>query len=482
MIQPSTSSRIKELGTKALWVAAYAFLLALIAFLPRHYEFRIESDVAIVVIVALIENSLAYFQKYISLFFARKLLTMSVMVGTIIITAAVLLPSSITPLNLRSPQVLIAIVQFGLQGFVVGIAIRELLLNMSLNNLFGQLIYIQRLLFLSGIVIFLFLMPLNPDHKGYPPFYLLGFGAGLSAHFLLRRLSQKGARASRQGKLLLSMLLDEKSVAALSEAEQFAIRYFVNGSWKKLHDLYMKELEDKTTLSTRLAIIESCRCRVKGEYKRALVTIDKAAANEKDDPYLYGLLLLQEALVRNDLGERDEMYRALNQSLERNPTCFLSKLLLGLCLAEDLPLERTNKVSEAELQRPVSLIREAMHINAHGRHAELLSNIIGRSVPLSWGVIQDTYGYALLKAGDYTFSKSLFLDSIRKEPQGASAYLHLGEWYLSYCINRKESKDRLILAKLCFSIAQSLGGKKGRIRDRAGVLLRQADDRLRART
>jgi len=102
--------------------------------------------------------------------------------------------------------------------------------------------------------------------------------------------------------------------------------------------------------------------------------------------------------------------------------------------------------------------------------------LIGRSVPLSWGFIQDAYGYALLKAGDYTFSKSLFLDCIRKEPQLVSAYLHLGEWYLAYCLNRKSSKERLTSANLCFSIALSLESTRpSRIARRAKQLAAEVD-------
>lgn len=451
--------KINETVAKILWLLAYIILLVSVAYLPHSYNAKVIYVVGLPVLVAVLETSLAYFQKHISLFFARKLLTMLMTLALIVLITLLLfyrwwtLPAAGFHF---SPMMA---VQFGLQGFVVGIAIRELLLNMSLNNLFDELIEAQRLLFLSGTVIFLYLLPPPSSlHGAYSPVYMFGFGGGLFAHFLLRRLSQRGAKVARHGKLLLDMLVAENE--ALSSTEKVAVKYFIKRNWKKLHQLYLEHLEFVTTLSAKLAIIESCMCRIRGQYLLALKTIEKVVQTQSVDTYTNGLLHLQEALVRSELGEDAEMYAALKESLKKNPKCFLTNVAYGVHLAEDIPMRKEEHNDSTDIQTPVHLIREAMRLNANERNTELLSNLIGHSVPLSWGFIQDAYGYALLKAGDYTFSRSLFLDCIRKEPNISSAYLHLGEWYLSYSLNRKPSKDRLTLANLCFSVALSLEGKK----------------------
>jgi tetratricopeptide (TPR) repeat protein len=446
---------------KALWWLAYVLLLAGLGYLPHYYDLHLGYSIAVPVGVAMIENSFAYFQKHVSLFFARKFFTMA-MALLVILMIAIVLPNP--PLNRPIPTV-----QFGLQGLVVGIALRELLLNMSLNNLFGEAIDVQRLLFLSGMVIFLLLMPLDTPHGSFLKPYVLGLGVGLFVHFLLRRLFQRGADVSRRGKILLGMLMAENET--LSEVEQISVRYFVKRKWRRLRALYLKHLEGATTLSAKLAIIESCMYRIRGEYDLALRTIIKVANNENADTYVKGLLQLQEGLVLSELGRDQEMYVVLEQSMKNNPKCFLSTVTYALHLAEEIPLKKRHGDSNVDAKRPLNLIRQAMELNANERNTELLSNLIGYSVPLSWGFILDAYGYALLKAGDYSFSKSLFLDCIRKEPHLVSAYLHLGEWYLAYCLNRKSSPERLTLANLCFSIALSLEGRRSsRISKRAKKL------------
>jgi tetratricopeptide (TPR) repeat protein len=456
---------------KALWWLAYVLLLACLGYLPHYYNLHLGYSIAIPVVVAMIENSFAYFQKHVSLFFARKFLTMSIaLIGILIV--AVVLPRP--PLNKPIP-----IIQFALQGLVVGITLRELLLNMSLNNLFGEAIDVQRLLFLGGMVIFLLLMPLDSPHGSFLKPYVLGLGMGLFVHFLLRRLFQRGADVSRRGKILLGMLMAENEV--LSDVEKVSINYFIARRWRRLRKLYLKYLERATTLSAKMAIIESCMCRIRGEYDLALRTIDKVAESESVDTYVRGLLQLQEGLVLSELGRDKEMYEALEQSMKNNPKCFLSSVTYALHLAEEIPLRKEHGNVDVDAKRPLNLIREALEVNANERNTELLSNLIGHSVPLSWGFIHDAYGYALLKAGDFSFSKGLFLDCIRKEPHLVSAYLHLGEWYLAYCLNRKSSSERLTLAKLCFSIALSLEGRRpSRIAKRAKKLSEDVDSLVSA--
>jgi tetratricopeptide (TPR) repeat protein len=447
-------------GAKIVWFAAYISLLSFIGYLPHLHGLDVIYIVGLPVLVAVIEISLSSLQKHISLFFARKLLTLFITLGLLTVGVAVLFFRWRMVHNPSYPgyeNPMLAI-QFTLQGFVVGIAIRELLLNMSLNNLFGRLIEFQRLLFLSGMVIFLYLVPPpSSRHGAFAPAYVFGFGAGLFAHFLLRRLSQRGEKVARQKNLLAETATQNQS---LTTTEKSAVRHYINRHWRKLRKLYLSQLELGKRPSPTLALIESCMYRMRGQYDSALRPLEKINPEKVDSPNMNGLLLLQRALVLSELGKDEEMYTTLEQSLALNPKCFLSTIILGLHRAEDLSLESANDEKPEQRQKPVRLIREAMQLNAEKRNSELFSNLVGYSIPLNWAFVQDSYGYALLKAGDYAFSKALFLDCIRKEPNLISAYLHLGEWYLADCLNHDRSKERLTLANLCFAIAISLEGKK----------------------
>jgi tetratricopeptide (TPR) repeat protein len=460
---------LSDQAAKILWYATYIVLLSFIGYLPHLYGLHVAYIVGLPVLIAVVEISLSSLQKHISLFFARKLLTLFIFLALLLFGTALLFFRWRMIRDPHNPgyEVPMLAIQFTLQGFVVGIAIRELLLNMSLNNLFGRLIEMQRLLFLSGIVIFLYLMPPpSSRHGAFGPAYVLGFGAGLFAHFLLRRLSQRGDKVARHKKLMADTAAHNQTLSAM---ERSAVGHYVNRNWRKLRKLYISQLEVARTPSPKLAIVESCMYRIRGYHDSALQPLVKINPERVKSDYLNGLLLLQKALVLSELGRDQEMYAALDESLKLNPRCFLSKITLGLHRAEELSLqqEKTDDQSDAR-QKPITLIREAMRLNADERNSELFSNLIGYSIPLSWAFIQDTYGYALLKSGDYAFSKSLFLDCIRKEPNLTSAYLHLGEWYVADCLNHDRSKERLTLANLCFSIATSLeGNKKSRIARRS---------------
>jgi tetratricopeptide (TPR) repeat protein len=470
---------LSDQAAKILWYSAYIVLLTFIGYLPHYYGLTKGFIIGLPVLVAVIEISLTSLQKHISLFFARKLLTLFVILAVLLLGTVLLFFRWRMVRNPGYPGFdnPMLTIQFVLQGFVVGIAIRELLLNMSLNNLFGRLIEIQRILFLSGIVIFLFLMPPpSSRHGAFASVYVLGFGAGLFAHFLLRRLSQRGEKVARQKNLLAETAAQNQN---LSTTERRAVKHYINRKSRKLRKLYLSQLELNTTPSPRLAIIESCMYRMRGQYDSALLPLEKIAPNIGGSSYVNGLILLQKALVLSELGRDEEMYDALQRSLSHNPKCFLSNITLGLHLAEDLPPHEQPSEELGQRQKPITLIREAMQLNADARNSELLSNLIGYSIPLSWAFLQDSYGYALLKAGDYAFSKSLFLDCIRKEPNLTSAYLHLGEWYLSDCMNHDRSKERLRLANLCFAIAISLEGKKkSRIARRSAEMADQVKSAL----
>jgi hypothetical protein len=56
--------------------------------------------------------------------------------------------------------------------------------------------------------------------------------------------------------------------------------------------------------------------------------------------------------------------------------------------------------------------------------------MVDTSVPLTWSFLLDSYGYVLFKSGDDRICRSLFSSCIQEDPQFASAYLHLAEWYL----------------------------------------------------
>jgi len=434
--------------------------------MPIYHHLNVFIEIGLPLFVILIENIFARIHQYVTLFFARKLIIILIVSSITIVCSFIFIVSWIN----KSPEInihlIISTLQFFMQGGIVGVVIRQLLLSISQNNLFGRSFRIQRLLFLLGVSVFVWLFPISQRYGDFAGFYMLGLTSGLIAHFLWRRILLKNIRLSRYGRSILEMIKGHSS--DLSDNEKKAFLLFINQKWKKL-DLFYDKIEENKESSPRLKILKACSHRVRGNYIEAIHYIDNELNNSQRNTDFDHLLYLQKALAHSELKEDTQMIEALQKAENMYPDNFSLKATLALRLAEEIPLE-TPYIDEA--QRPLELIREAIFLSSRDSNTELMANLLGRTLPFRWGFIHDVYGYTLLKSGNYLFSKDLFLSCIEKEPSFSSSYLHLGEWYISYNLNRKKSKKNLRLAKLCLLIAWKLEkNKNSRISKRAKELI-----------
>ncbi|MGH1364903.1 MAG: hypothetical protein ACRBF0_15185 [Calditrichia bacterium] len=464
-----------------IWWALYIIILLFISYLSVYHQFSFLTGFLITVGVFTIENLVAGIQKHLSLFFAKKLLVISI--ASLIVYSVVCLFYFLYPFLSANKSLLITlegVFQYVILGLIVGTIFRKMLLSYSINHLFDRSTDIQRLALLSCIMIFLWLFPFAIYHQHYAVFYLFGFSGGLVLHFVLRRFVLHDANISRRARTLLAMINNDS--VELTETEKHAFKLVTGQKWKDLSKLFLK-LEANKKMSTRLVIIKACMFRIRGKYADALVLLNKELSSETRDASLDNLLYLQKALALGEVEDDQAMYEVLELSEQRNSRCFLYQITRGLREAEKLELhiEDISKTSE-ERERPLELIRGALHKNALEKDAAVLSRLVGHSIPISWGFLQDAYGYALLKAGDFVFSKSLLLDCIENEPHISSTYLHLGEWYLAYRMNHPDrEKHYSELAKLCFSIAIRLeGDRDSRIARRARSFILNPQNKSKA--
>lgn len=456
------------------WIITYLILLFFIESWALYNHFPIWVHIVLSLSVVAIENFLNHSQKYITLFFARKpFITGTVSAFMVIISMILIIKWFL--INSWSFSLFVPILQFFLQGGIVGLSLRKLLMNLSISNLFGKSIKVQRLLLLLGIAIFLWLLPMGNNHEAFTGFYMLGFAFGFTSHFVLRRFFIDDVRLSRHAKNITEIVGDEKN---LSEDEREAIVYYANQKWNLLNNFFTNFDENK--MSTRLKLLRSCMFRIEGRYSKSLEIIKDELLNPNRNKKLDSFLYLQEALAHSESEHDKQMYEALRESEKIKDDEMLLKITRSLRLAEKIPLKKNEHDMSTDIQHPLILIRDAMRINADAANHELLSKLVGKSLPLDSGFIQDAYGYALLKAGDFSSSKALFNYCIEKEPSFSSAYLHLGEWYLSFYYNNSNSIRDKSLAKLCFSIALELepGKKESRIARRAKRFIEELPDNL----
>ncbi|MFQ5639412.1 MAG: hypothetical protein ACE5IR_15615 [bacterium] len=354
--------------------------------------------------------------------------------------------------------------QFIVQGLVVGVILRNLIVWISYRTLFGATIETQRFLFLLGFTTFLWLCPLGQEHRIYAYFYLVGVGGGFLLHYTIRIKQRKRARRYRRGQTILRV------IEFPSEIE--AMKYYAKQDWKKLNQLF-KDHENQMT--TVLKIVKVCMLRIQGKYQEGLKIIEEELKNPDRNKELDAYLYCQKALAHSELDERDLMYKALDKSLKLKPTCLLSKVTKSLRLGEDLEdsLEKKPEMSdedkEEKNEEPLHEIWGALKLNAQENPLESIAKVIGSAVPVTWTFFLDAYAYALLHVGDFRFSRSLLKVCIKDDPSFSSPYLHLGEWYMKTKTDDKFKK----LAKLCLSVALKLEGEKNSLIKRRSEHLRK---------
>lgn len=416
-----------------LFYISYIVLMAIVAYMPVYNDFNHIWGPVLAMVVAGIENGLDRLRLYIALFFANTWVVYATtalfgMVGVGIIAYWV-------GRNSFSWNRVGDAIQFMLQGGVIGVLLRQLSLSVILNSLFGRSARIQRLMLMLGFAVVIWLFPVNSRYGVFQGFYIVGVSIGLVAHVVWRAILHRRYRLSRYGRGVMEMINGE--LGSLSTDEENAYKLFIKRKRRAFEKL-IRKLEMAGPLSPRLRILKAHSLRVYGRYADALQTSENQLDNTDRDTSFDRLFLLQKALALNELGERQKMYDALKESKRLRDDNFLINATLALRMAEELPIENIRNTEESRF--PVQLLRDAMLQNTSEASFEVLSDLFGDAIPIRWGFVQDVYGYTLLKAGDFSFSKDLFLNCIEKEPSFSSSYLHLGEWNIAWAArNRADS-------------------------------------------
>jgi hypothetical protein len=109
----------------------------------------------------------------------------------------------------------------------------------------------------------------------------------------------------------------------------------------------------------------------------------------------------------------------------------------------------------------------------------LLRKFIDFNLPVRATFLDDVMGYGFLAAGHHYEARIMFKDCIEIDPQYASAYLHLGDYfYYRSVVAPKEETDEGNYrwhGKLCYYITKYLEEKNNSIASRR---YRQAEERL----
>lgn len=324
-------------------------------------------------------------------------------------------------------QSFIVLLQFALQGAVVGVMVRMLVLAVFARLLKGSPIDTHRALLLVAISIFLWLFPLGESHRFYASFYVFGFGLGFALHHLVRNEEHRRAQIARHGRHIVELL----GSTPLSSDEIDAVRYYANQRWRKL-DRLLRQHERRPT--TVLAIVKASEERIKGRYPEARNTVETELEREEHDESLDTYLLLHKALSLGDQGPKSQMLDALKRARERNPKCLLTLVTTGLRIAEEIPLNYDDRAGDLAVEdrtkEALAFVWEALKQNDIVQPA-LAARILGRAVPVTWTFLLDAYAYVLLKAGHHRFSRALLTECIYEDPYFSSPYLHLGEWCIA---------------------------------------------------
>jgi hypothetical protein len=319
--------------------------------------------------------------------------------------------------------------QFMLQGALVGVIVRLLIVAMLEYLISGSPIESTRALLLTALTVLIWLCPLGATHRAYAGFYIFGFGVGFLIHYLVRNKEHKQAEEGRLGRYVIELLGSK----ATTGEENKIVRHYGAGNWFRL-DRLLRKYEEKSTL---VETIRAARLRYKGKYSEskgiAQRELERPEHDNKDNAALYLHLALSLADEADE--NKKQMFEALEKARASSDDSVLALVTTALRLAEDIPLNGTtdangqvNKAREAEYA--LRTIWKAMGA-ADTSPPELIATIVGTTVPMTWTFFLDAYAYVLLKAGYIRFSRSLLAQCIYEDPYFSTPYLHLGEWCIA---------------------------------------------------
>ena len=344
----------------------------------------------------------------------------------------------------------ILITQFLLQGAIVGLTIRILLLNLFADMIRAKDVHNAKLLIMLAWIVFIIMFPLNEKHRSISSIYLLGFGLGIYMHYAIRLQEKKNVLRNRLKMNILTMIetikreqiniaeekLGHKEQMILTSEEIEAVKLYSNQKWKKLSAYIREQNETPTIFFIQLSML-----RMQHQYEAALELINEKLENDNiHEPFQHYYHLhyaLNECERFNKNGEwvsREKIFHHLNQAIKIEPNCLLTCTTYALCIASELSVDSAQY--DTERGRAMELMWNAMKINENKPIRRIVGYATGMTIPVTSTFLLDSYGYILLKSGKRKFAKALILQSLFQDPTFSATFYHLAEWYYDYFIQQ----------------------------------------------
>ncbi len=359
--------------------------------------------------------------------------------------------------NLNYINKFILITQFTLQGAIVGLTIRILLLNLFADIIRARDIHKAKLLIMLAWIVFIIMFPLNERHRSISSIYLLGFGLGFFIHYTIRVQEKKDVLRNRLKINILALVesikndqihnsgqnTDHNSEMKLSSEEIEAIKLYSSQKWKKLSAYIHDQDETPTLFFIQLAMLKKLH-----QYEVAIELInEKLEKQNLHEPFrhyyhLHYALNEKERFKKNgEWVNKDKIIQHLDLALKIDPNCLLTCATYALHIAGEL--NESSSTYESDKNKALDLMWTAMKINENKPIRRLVGYTTGMTVPVTSTFLLDSYGYVLLKCGKRKFSKALILQSLFQDPTFPATFYHLAEWYYLYFIQQNNLNESI---------------------------------------
>jgi len=354
-------------------------------------------------------------------------------------------PLHIIYFNLNAQDKFILITQFILQGAIVGLTLRMLLLNFFADLLRATDIHLAKFLIIVAWIVFLIMFPFNEKHVSLSSIFIFGLGFGFLFHYLVRIQEKKNAQINRfreNVEILIENLKrqDSKSEDSdnnngiskvrLTNNEETAIKLYSKQKWVKLK-IFLHEHASTGSLF----FIKICMLRKLHNYEAALELLQDRMKKNHNLPHenyyhLHAALNKSEIFdVNGNWKYRDEIFEHLEKANTIDPSCLLTCTTYALRIAEEV--EFGDEKHKVEKEKALELIWEAMKIYEHKPlPTKIIEVVDGMLIPFTYTFLMESYGYVLLKCGKTRFAKALILQSLFQDPTYSNTYLHLAELYM----------------------------------------------------
>ncbi len=344
------------------------------------------------------------------------------------------------------------IIQFAVQGALVGVIMRMLLLNLFAQMIRSGDTFVAKILIFLAWVVFFIMFPLGKQHINFSPAYILGCGSGFFIHYYVRSKERKRTLLNKFKKIIL----EKSSSQSLTSDETESINLYVKRKWPKL----AKQLSNGSITELQ-SIIFLCMLRIQRQYNKSLNLIkdkiQEGNSNNLQILFIHAAINEGEKYYKfEDDRERKAVFNYLDEAYSRNNDCLLSNVFLALKTAS-----KYEQIGEEDKNKSLSLIWKAIELSERGEEENLESLLSGMTIPVTYTYLLSSYAYILFKNGQFRLARELLYQCLFQDPSSSATYLYLAELYNSF-YQLKDAEKTIKFekwkktVKLCLSIAMTL--------------------------